>query len=1011
MKPSEKSFALEFYALIAAAIFTAVAAGCGSNSPDEDVTLNASEGSPVNVIPINLLDGSLPTDGSIVKVVVKFKDGTDVRLSSFNQGEDMPFTSPLGKAITNGVNALVTSYDSRVTNIGRVMQASELDVDAWRASWARQGVTLNDWNTYYYLDLPDADSAKELAEDLKGDESIDYAEVIPEFYLTEVTSPDMSADQWHLNSATDPDFPGLGIEEAWELIDQRFPGKNIRGQDVTVTDQEYDWNFDHEMLPIDETGEYISWPGINDWNNVWNTSAGKDVPANINHGTAVVGIVAGQGDDLHGIKGISPMASVMLASALGGGGFGSSFFADLRGAPGSILLIETQQKGVTTVSSGCSVGDGTSSPTVTGCVPLEAGQYLHDAISDTTSTGTTVIEAAGNGSVDLNNDALVAPLTGTFSNFNKPGNDSGAVMVGATVNPQRYKASWTNCGTRVDVFAPGLGVVTAGYGDKYNPDGADAYTLEGANNPKLYTGQFGGTSAATAEIAGIAALIQSYARATVNEAGFVGRTVYLDPLQIRDILRESGNGQAAVYGETPGDPNPNGCNIGVQPNAALAIQLTEEYLSDPETVLKIVPTNQYVVSGIRYDMDDDKKAELISFSRDHKWYIDLSSNGFGEWDLVLDVSNSLILSPSKDAMLFPVVADYNSDGRADLALYDSVNGKWYIKYTASHVIASPQGAAISWDKIIDYSTDPNWKAYSRPLVADFNNDKWIDITILTPDGTWLMDFGGFNGVRLSGSNLEYLDKYGSFDKTGISALPTPAGDQPPLSLAPGWAWLPVIGEHNGGSTGGIYKKLLMKIPDGVTFSKTFLSTKLDDDGSIKASSISKTIVDGTGNDSYFTMAGYAGNNKITSFGFKHPNGGWVYLNFTSSWSDPMVVDTLDYGDVLCRPVPADYDGDGMDDRAVQCGNEWRIAYSSNSNALSVFVLPSIIDPLPGIVYAGGISYQDVYDIFNYHKTELKCGDAQCTDTSTIYDVNPPIGPYFSECVNYWAPNAAYCWDK
>jgi hypothetical protein len=106
-------------------------------------------------------------------------------------------------------------------------------------------------------------------------------------------------------------------------------------------------------------------------------------------------------------------------------------------------------------------------------------------------------------------------------------------------------------------------------------------------------------------------------------------------------------------------------------------------------------------------------------------------------------------------MIFPVVNDYNSDGRADLALYDSVNGKFYIKYTTDAVITpSPlEGkgggeGTIEWDRIIDYSTDPAWKAYSRPLPGDINNDRWLDISFQTPDGHWLIDYGGFDGVQL-----------------------------------------------------------------------------------------------------------------------------------------------------------------------------------------------------------------------------------------------------------------------
>jgi len=1000
MKPSEESFTLEscssgkgFLSLLALLFLLALlASSCGSNSSEDDASLSFSEGSPANTIPINLLDGSLPTDGSIVKVVVKFKEGSDVRLSSFDGlkmiGSEGPFKSLVDPATASKINRVVTADTSRVINISRVMAESEEDVEQWRRSWAERGVELKDWNLYYTFDMPDAGSAAEFVNEVKDDDSVEYAEVMPELYLTEVTSPDMSTEQLYLKAAA---AGGLDIEEAWAFLDAKFPGKNIRGQDVTVIDEEYDWNFDHEMLPIDETAEYLLLP-------FWEGAPGKDVPSNINHGTAVVGIVTGQGDGEHGIRGIAPLASMRVISAIGGVG-GGGIDPDAKGGPGSIFLIETQQKGVTTVSSGCSVGDGTSSPTVTGCLPLEANQFLYDGVKMTTDTGVIVIEAAGNGSVDLGNDALVAPKTGEFSNFNKPENDSGAVMVGASVSLQRHKATWTNCGSRVDVFAHGAGAVTAGYGDLYNPNNADAGTLAGANDPSLYTGLFGGTSAATAQIAGIAALIQSYARAIVNEAGFIGRTVYLDPLQIRSILRTGGS--TAVYNQTPGDPNPN-CNIGVQPSALEALQNTEVYLNDPGTVLKIAPLNQYVVSGIRYDMDDDKKAELISFSRDHKWYIDLSNDGFGEWNVILDVSNSLILSPSKDAMLFPVVADYNSDGRADLALYDSISGKWYIKYTTSHVIASPQGAAISWDKIIDYSTDPNWKAYSRPVPADYDSNRWVDTALQTPNGHLLIDYGGFTGAKVVDGHVEYIDKFGAFERDTQFLT-----DQ--LLQAPGWSWLPVVADTASVDS----RRLLSKAPDGIAFAKNLVYVYPKSDGSLGVGSINKDFSSFGGNDSYFATGGFNSNVDTYGFGFKDTSGQWTYLGSGTGWS----VDTFvspspqDFGDVLCRPIAADYDGDGKDDRAVQCGSTWKIAYSTNPGELVTYELGSATDPLPGYVYSGGFRYQDIIALFDYYKTELPCGDSNCSESSTIYDVNPPIGPYFAECVRYWATNASYCWNK
>ncbi|MBI2975233.1 MAG: S8 family serine peptidase [Deltaproteobacteria bacterium] len=700
------------------------------------------------------------------KVVIKFKDGTDVRLSSFDRlrtnGDDGPFMSLAGADVREINEILRSAQNDRVGGITRVMTASEEEVSRWQEYWRKRGVTLHDWNLYYYLEVPEYEDARELVDILSCHpcenrdpecaneipacagmtELIEYSEILPIFYLTSVTTPDMSDEQGYLKSA---DEGGLGIEDAWAKLDEQFPDIKLRGQNSMVVDQEFDWNFDHEILPIDETGEYMFDPAMVLWikeNPKW---PGKDIPENIHHGTAVVGIIAGQGNGGDGgISGIASKTAMRVASISGTGGMGNlKLYGDGDGYTiGLIFTIEVQRKGATTTSSGCTIGDGIASPTITGCVPMEASKYLFDVIQTTTSVGAIIVEGAGNGSVDLDTDAA-EPKDVEFSNFSDPANDSGAIMVGASMGASRQKAAWSNCGSRVDVFGWGAGVVTSGYGDKYCEEGANGKACTDPDNPTKYTGQFGGTSAATAQIAGIAALVQSYMRQLVFEAGYNGKVVYLDSKQMRTILKNSG--QPAVYNQTPNDPNPN-CNIGVQPDMAKAIEETNKFLN-AGNILKVVPLNGNsdpnggpgggVVAGIRYDMDGDGRAELISFSRDHKWYIDLSStkqgavsgeqlanceqsaDGYCAWDVILSLPQAGEGSPEPNAMLFPVVHDYNSDGWADLALYDSINGKWYIKYSGQWLVASGQEEQMKWDKIIDYSADPAWKKYSRPVPGDW----------------------------------------------------------------------------------------------------------------------------------------------------------------------------------------------------------------------------------------------------------------------------------------------------
>jgi hypothetical protein len=170
-----------------------------------------------------------------------------------------------------------------------------------------------------------------------------------------------------------------------------------------------------------------------------------------------------------------------------------------------------------------------------------------------------------------------------------------------------------------------------------------------------------------------------------------------------------------------------------------------------------------------------------------------------------------------------------------------------------------------------------------------------------------------------------------------------------------------------------------------------------------------------GNEAFVMQGAFDKENPYFSYdvSVKRPDGSWD-IDFTDDlWGNPISVAPSDvFGDILCRPSPADYDGDGVDDRAVQCSNIWKIAFSTQPGTLSEVELDQAIDPLPAYAYTGGIKYQDQLDLFNYYKTKLPCDNNQkCTAGSTISNVVPPIGPYFAECVKYWAPNATYCWNK
>ena len=1058
-----------------------VLAACGSDGPAAssmdtvatDVAVSTAPHTSISIDPrAKYWEPLIRSEDYTGQIAVMFKESAGVR---FKTDSSTIFRSRSNADLT-ALNTLFAQHPEAAVQMGLPnITQDELDqrIAEIRVS---EGYPMTDWGSFYIVNVMDPDEALEILSGLVTLSSAEglvwFAHPVPRAYPAGIQIPNINPGPGQDYLKDVASTGGLNVKAAWDA--------GLDGSGVILLDNEGNWNIGHTDLPL-KSGDFVS----------KDTGAALNSYAIIQHGTAVAGVIVGK-DNGMGITGIAPKSKLLLGQTTGTMAAGSlsetlvkkqALYADgsyetHNMKPGDVFILELQ-----TAKPGSEGCKSTSANPSNGCVPLEAYQSEFLILKDLTNYGgIVVIEGAGNGGLDLDNPANQV-------NVDLSKDSSGAIMVGASTGGSTVlngkhtleKAPYSNCGSRVDVFAWGLGVTTTGYGDhpisapgsmKVDPayvGGQDKYV----DPNQSYTASFAGTSSATAIIAGSAALLQQYAKQLYKDpksacAIKTWEYVYLSSQQMRDVMVKSGTA-SKPYNSDPQlwnnykDPNP-GCNIGTQPDLAKAMQIIKDGCEGKAGGIKATVKTKDLTTycpkatlqnpnpkkeswcpdygplqpaiGKMMDLDGDGRADLISFSKDRKWYVDLSSTGptqfngmpfpkgkpkdnFGYWDLIFDLSSDTTIA--KDAMIFPVVMDYNTDGKADLALYDSIHGKWYVSFTTGNTLNTNNAVNEinpwpGWTMTLDYSTQPHWKPYSRPVPGDYDGqdndpytfDNFKDIGLQTLDGWLLIDFGG----------ASIKANYGSFDKT-IQYL-----TDSQLTQAPAWAWLPGIylGGYNYADTAE--DPLMLKSPDGIgPKMSNRLYWWIEENKELYLISENKDYGD---NDLVLSKARFQTKSYV-DLGLKRQcvdSGFWSVATDQSYWDDIIYVDPyVDFGDLNCRPAPGDYDGDGYDDRAVQCGNTWNIAYTGSTYPININATINTVDcdgkpvkasqsfrsisepasknPLPGYVYPGGVSFKNMKDIFG--TVNYLCPTVNPTGNTppcSLQTMTPaPVGPYFPQCVD------------
>ena len=442
------------------------------------------------------------------RVIVKFAEGVVIRLQ---EGElvapesDIDFTELRELLIRNGITTGM---------IERLFTRPAADLEAERRRAQRQGGrALADLNLYYTIHTPDAVDIGLFCDALNKLPIVELATPVPQPPPLPVdippTTPDFSSSQGYLDSAPG----GIGATDAASP----FPGAD--GTGTRVVDIEYQWVLDHEDLELPSSA------------NIDSATLADPFPSDQgNHGTAVLGELVG-GDNEYGVTGIVPGATMLVAPAntfeFGYNvGRAVSLASSVLG-PGDAILIE-QQTGV------CG---GTCGSSQVGCGPVEHFSPWRDAIEVATALGIVVIEAAGNGRVDLDDPDC-------FGVFDRSIRDSHAIIVGAGSSDTHARLSFSSYGSRVDLQGWGHRVATTGYGALFNP----------GDIRQRYTSSFSGTSSASPIVTGAALVIQS--------ARLAAGLSPLKPLALRQLLVDTGTPQA-----------PEDEHIGPLPDLAEALPL------------------------------------------------------------------------------------------------------------------------------------------------------------------------------------------------------------------------------------------------------------------------------------------------------------------------------------------------------------------------------------------------------------------------------------------------------
>lgn len=478
-----------------------------------------------------------------------------------------------------------------------------------------------------------------------------------------------------------PSPNGVDAIYAWDV-----PGGS--GAGARLVDIEGGWRLDHEEL----VGARISKLSV---------FGSREV----DHGTAVAGILVGSDNGL-GTIGIVPDAALALVTDDRGGVSNLAaavLLATAQMQSGDVLLLQTAQN---------------FTPDPRPDILSEFDPAVQSAIRLAVQRGITVIEPAGNGSINLDAFPFLAhtrPNSPTFS---------GAIVVGAGVLTNPTTGTWSRTfssfGSRVDCFAAGTHIRAPS---------------SSATNAYQVSPQFSGTSGASAIIAGAAASLQSMTRAATS-----GST--LAPADVRRLF------STASLGLLPDDPL--GARIGSMPDLRKIIRA--------QGLVRILPVGAAAIVGdalFIVHLDADNRMVRRHWTFFTGWGIALPADSPND-TFELNAAQPAVISAEETVPLARLRHDAFFSGPLGIhhMWWDSIGQAGDVSKSIAGVQATAQGRAL---------------AVARPL-----NDRLL-IAGISPEGR-IVVMSGDPQVLLAGlTTPTVIDAVGSYRRITGPTLVTRGG--------------------------------------------------------------------------------------------------------------------------------------------------------------------------------------------------------------------------------------------